>query len=138
MEQKIIFNDGTEYPILSAKGEPRMVGDALRNVLTIAVTGAYADVLATAQSGEGFAIHQGEDVFDKPNYTVLLSVTNRLDGTCAFEITTPATVEQEQAGTIAEQQATIAEQADMLAQMAENTTSNTDLEQAMQEGVDAV
>ncbi len=101
---QVIFESGATFTLLGAQGALKVVHGAKRDVLTVTVSGTYAAVMQEVSAEQTWAIVQDEEVFDKSAYTLLVSVTDTLDGNITFVMAQGDTLEQQQAAEIAEMQ----------------------------------
>lgn len=123
----IKWNDGTQFDCVSVMGGGAVVAGHRRDVLTVTVTGAFADVKA-AFDGSPWAVADGEAVYDKSGYTLPVSVCDNLDGTVTVRIARENTREEdladENAALQAENAALSAQVDDLLIEVLEGGTAD--------------
>lgn len=105
------------YPTASAA----VAAGHKRDVLCVTVEGTYAAVKA-AFNGQNWAIYDGENVYDKSNYTLAVSICDNLDGTVTLRIGRENTVEE----TLADENAALSAQNVSLT--AENAALNAQID----------
>ena len=78
----------TKYPTASSA----VIANHRRDVLGVTVEGEHADVKATF--GQPWSIVDGENVYDKSNYTMIASICDNMDGTFTVRVGRQNTAEE--------------------------------------------
>lgn len=124
----IRFSNGTQLQMPKhPSAASAVVSGHKRDVLTVTVTGEFADVKA-AFDGSPWAIVDGESTYDKSGYTLPVSVCDNLDGTVTVRIARANTreedLEDEKAALIEEKNALSAQVDDLLIEVLEGGTAD--------------
>ena len=90
----IKFENGAEFALVGyPKSADAVLAGHKRDVLTVTAQGEYADIKA-AFNGQGWAIADGENVYDKSGYTLVASICDNMDGTITVRIGRANTMEE--------------------------------------------
>lgn len=125
----IKFNDGAQFDLCGNPiGAAAVLAGHRRDVLTVTVTGEFAAVKAAF--GQPWVIVDGENNYDKANYTLPVSVCDNLDGTVTVRVGRMNTREEDLED---EKNALRAENAALAADKAALETSNAALTAELQD-----
>ena len=84
---KIKFADGTQFDLCATpRGADVVVAGHKRDVLTVTVTGDFTAVKKAFGDSQRWAVVDGENTYDKSNYTLLASVCDNMDGTVTVRV----------------------------------------------------
>lgn len=110
----IKFENGAEFALAGyPKSADAVLAGHKRDVLTVTVEGEYAAV-KDAFNGQGWAVADGENVYDKSGYTLVASICDNMDGTITVRIGRENTVEETLQDQNAELLSAFAEQAEII------------------------